>query len=186
MSLADLLERLLIDDPGVALGLPPGLELRWLGVAGFSLRYEGTTVVIDPYVSRAPLGDLVRRRATVSDPVAVDRWLPRADAVLVGHTHFDHAVDVPALARRDGAAVYGSRSAKHLLGLFGLADRAVEVEPHRPYEIGPFEVTFVPSVTIGQGSVIGGGVWLTRGVPAHSRVLQAPLRADCFAYGAGI
>ena len=137
---------LLIDDPGVALGLPPGLELRWLGVAGFSLRYEGTTVVIDPYVSRAPLGDLVRRRATVSDPVAVDRWLPRADAVLVGHTHFDHAVDVPALARRDGAAVYGSRSAKHLLGLFGLADRAVEVEPHRPYEIGPFEVTFVPSV----------------------------------------
>ncbi len=46
--------------------------------------------------------------------------------------------------------------------------------------------TILGRVTIGQGSVIGGGVWLTRGVPAHSRVLQAPLRADSFADGAGI
>jgi L-ascorbate metabolism protein UlaG (beta-lactamase superfamily) len=45
-----------------------------------------------------------------------------------------------------GATVYGSRSANHLLGLHGLAERGIEVEPHRRYEIGPFTVTFVPSV----------------------------------------
>ena len=127
------------------LDLPPGLDLRWLGVAGFSLSYEGTRLLIDPYVSRVSLGDMVRRRTALPDRNLIDTWLPRADAVLLGHTHFDHAVDAPAVARRDGATVYGSESAKHLLALHGLADRAVAVEPHRVYEIGPFEVTFVPS-----------------------------------------
>lgn len=142
-------DRATVADLAVAppdLGLPPGLEVRWLGVAGFVLCYEGTTVLIDPYVSRAPLGDMVRRRTVLPDRSLVDRWVPRADAVLVGHTHFDHALDAPEIARRDGATVYGSTSAQHLLALHGLADRAVVVEPHRVYEIGPFEVTFVPSV----------------------------------------
>jgi L-ascorbate metabolism protein UlaG (beta-lactamase superfamily) len=137
---------LTVDPHGPALGLPPGLDLRWLGVAGFALSYQGTTVLIDPYVTRLPLGDLVRRRTVTSDRATVDRWLPRADAVLVGHTHFDHVVDVPTIAGRDRATVYGSRSAAHLMGLYGLRDLAVDVEPHRTYEIGPFEVTFVPSV----------------------------------------
>jgi serine O-acetyltransferase len=41
-------------------------------------------------------------------------------------------------------------------------------------------------VTIGRGAIIGGGVWLTKSVPPHGRVLQAPARADSFADGAGI
>jgi L-ascorbate metabolism protein UlaG (beta-lactamase superfamily) len=31
------------------------------------------------------------------------------------------------------------------MDLHGLAGLAVEVEPHRPYELGPYKVTFVPS-----------------------------------------
>lgn len=128
------------------LGLPLGLEIAWLGVAGFSLSYDGTTILIDPYVSRVPLADLLRRRTVVPDVSQIDSWIPRADAILVGHTHFDHVMDTPEIARRDGATVYGSRSAHHLMGLYGLARQSVEVDAHRVYEIGPFEVTFVPSV----------------------------------------
>ena len=128
------------------LGLPPGVEVRWLGVAGFAITCEGTTILIDPYVSRRPVGDLLRRKVWGSDPVLLDRHVPKADAILLGHTHFDHALDAPAVARRDGATVYGGTSARHLMGLHGLADQAVEVEAHQVYEIGPFEVTFVPSV----------------------------------------
>ena len=32
------------------------------------------------------------------------------------------------------------------MALHGLAERAVEVEPYRTYELGPFEVSFTPSV----------------------------------------
>lgn len=128
------------------LGLPPGVEVTWLGVAGFAITYEGTTVLIDPFVTRRPVGDLLRRRVWSSDRALLDRHVPKADAILLGHTHFDHALDAPAIARRDGAKVYGGTSATALLGLHGLHDQAVTVEPRRTYEIGPFEVTFVPSV----------------------------------------
>jgi L-ascorbate metabolism protein UlaG (beta-lactamase superfamily) len=128
------------------LGLPAGVDVRWLGVAGFAITCEGTTILIDPYVTRRPVGDLLRRRVWGSDPAVLDRHVPRADAILLGHTHFDHALDAPAIARRDGATVYGGSSARTLMGLHGLADRAVEVDAHRVYEIGPFSVTFVPSV----------------------------------------
>ena len=40
-------------------------------------------------------------------------------------------------------------------------------------------------ITIGEGSVIGGNVWLTRSVPPHSRILQGPSR-ETFENGAGI
>lgn len=127
-------------------GLPRGLELTWIGTAGFRLAYEGTVIWIDPYVTRLPLGALVRRRVVPSDEAQVARHVDRADAVLVGHTHFDHALDVPAIARRTGCRAYGSASLEHLMGLHGLAGQAVVVEPHRSYEVGPFRFRFVPSV----------------------------------------
>lgn len=127
-------------------GLPDSVEVRFLGVAGFALTCEGTTVLIDPYVTRFGLGDMVRRKVVAPDLAAIDRWVPTADAVLVGHTHFDHALDVPAIARRDGCPVYGGESLRTLMGLHGRAEQAVVVEPHRPVEVGPFTVTFVPSL----------------------------------------
>lgn len=125
--------------------LPVGLSLQWLGTAGFRMAYQGVAIAIDPYLSRAPVGDVVRRRTLGSDAARVDLVDP-VDAVLIGHTHFDHAVDAPRLAARDGATIYGSPSAAALMALHGLQDQAVVAEAHTIYEIGPFEVTFVPSV----------------------------------------
>jgi L-ascorbate metabolism protein UlaG (beta-lactamase superfamily) len=127
----------------VPLGLPDGLELEWLGVAGYRLAYEGTSVLVDPYVSRAPLRALILRRPALPDRALIDRYVARSDAILIGHTHWDHAVDAPAIARRDGASVYGSDSLARLMALHGQA--SVVVEPHKRYEIGPFTVSFTPS-----------------------------------------
>jgi L-ascorbate metabolism protein UlaG (beta-lactamase superfamily) len=131
------------------LQLPAGLELEWLGVSGYRFTYEDRTLVVDPYLSRVPLRDLVLRRRAVPDPAALDRFLTAPGetvGVLVGHTHFDHAVDAPEIARRSGCRAYGSRSLVKLMALHGLAGQAVEAEPYRTYELGPFEVSFTPSV----------------------------------------
>ncbi|HEX2358526.1 MAG TPA: MBL fold metallo-hydrolase [Solirubrobacterales bacterium] len=132
-----------------SLQLAPELEVDWLGVSGYRLTYEGKSLYIDPYVSRVPLRDMLLRRPAIPDTAALDRYLPppgrEAVGVLVGHTHFDHAVDAPAVARRFGCDAYGSSSLARLMALHGLEDRAVEVEPYRVYELGPFEVSFVPS-----------------------------------------
>lgn len=131
------------------LGLPAGLEVVWLGVAGYRLTYEGHTIFVDPYVSRVSLRDTLRGRPALPDPARIERHIrPPGDVlgVLVGHTHFDHAIDVPAIARRFECPAYGSASLARLMRLHGEHARAVEVEPHRRYELGPFTVSFVPSL----------------------------------------
>ncbi len=133
----------------VPLGLPDGLELQWLGVSGYRISYAGHTLFIDPYVSRVSLRALLRREPAQPDPALIDRYIgdPPGSVVgvLVGHTHFDHAVDAPAVARRFGCRAYGSDSLVALMALYGLAHSAVSVEPYRRYELGPFTVSFVPS-----------------------------------------
>lgn len=131
-----------------ALALPAGVEIEWLGVSGYRISGEGHTIFVDPYLSRAPLRSLLLRRPTLPDPSALDRFVKapgKVVGVLVGHTHFDHAVDAPAIARRFDCKAYGSDSLQRLMALHGLADRAVEVEPYRTYELGPFEIGFTPS-----------------------------------------
>jgi L-ascorbate metabolism protein UlaG (beta-lactamase superfamily) len=130
---------------GAPLPLAKGLELTWLGTAGFRLAYQGVVVWIDPYVTRLSLVDLLRRRAVPPSQEAIGRWIDRADAVLVGHTHFDHALDVPAIAKRTACKVYGSQSLANLMHLYQLGDQAVVVEPKQDYEVGPFKFHFVPS-----------------------------------------
>lgn len=90
-----------------------GLTLRSLGVTGFELTDGTTTVLLDPTPTRpSPL-------ALITGPIDADPALgakvcPRADVILVNHTHFDHALDVPAVARRTGALVVGSQNTINL------------------------------------------------------------------------
>jgi len=133
-----------------SLALPSGLELEWLGVAGYRLSYAGHTLYIDPYLSRVPIGAVLARRATKADFALHERYLGdghgQVVGVLVGHTHFDHAIDVPAVARRFQAPVFGSSSLVNLMALHGMREQAVQVQAHHTYELGPFAVSFVPSL----------------------------------------
>lgn len=159
------------------------VRVQWLGTAGFAIEHAGTVVLIDPYVTRASLRRCLLSRL-VSDPAAVARHTPRADAIVAGHTHFDHALDIPAIARSTGATVFGSRSAVALCRAAGVPEaraRNVERAPgSEPVvaEIGPFRLRFHPS--------------------AHSRLLlgrvpfpgeitdcdELPLRAERYRCGA--
>src|SRR5258706_11770524 len=88
--------------------------MRWLGVAGIELSVGGRTLLIDPFVSRPPARRLWAGRVG-SDGALVAEKVPRGDVGLVTHAHWDHIMDVPEVARRTGAAVYGSPNACALL-----------------------------------------------------------------------
>ncbi|WP_338046459.1 MBL fold metallo-hydrolase [Polyangium spumosum] len=126
------------------------LTLRWLGTAGFEITCEDHVLLIDPYVTRASLARCITS-PLAPDLGAVGRYIGRADAVIVGHTHFDHALDVPLIAKRTGARVFGSRSAAALCRAAGVPEARVEVVERAPgqapivREIGPFRLRFVPS-----------------------------------------
>src|SRR3954451_13638969 len=130
------------------LGLPAGLDIEWLGVAGHRLSYQGVTLFVDPYVSRVPLRAVLSRRPALPDAALVERYLTapgEVAGVLVGHTHFDHAIDVPAVVRHHGCPAYGSASLARLMRLHGLRGRAVGGEARQRYDLGPFPVRFIPS-----------------------------------------
>ena len=103
-----------------------GLTLRSLGVSGFELTDGTTTVLMDPTPTRpGPL-------ALITGPIDADRELgakvcPKADVILVNHTHFDHALDVAAIARRTGALVVGSQNTVNLALSRGVAKEKTRV-----------------------------------------------------------
>lgn len=126
------------------------IRVRWLGTAGFAVEHDGYTLLVDPYVTRASLARCITAPLR-PDASAVARHVPRADAIVVGHTHFDHALDTPLVALRTGARVFGSRSAALLCRSQGVPAERVEDVQGEPgqapieREVGPFRLRFVPS-----------------------------------------
>ncbi|MEV7416274.1 MBL fold metallo-hydrolase [Streptomyces sp. NPDC089919] len=70
------------------------LSVTWAGHASWIVRIGGLTILTDPVWSRKILGTPARMT-----PVGV-RWedLPRIDAVVISHNHYDH-LDAPTLRR---------------------------------------------------------------------------------------
>ena len=88
----------------VPLGLPPGLELSWLGVSGYRLTYEGVSLFIDPYVSRVPLRSLLLRRVALPDEALIDRYAARR-AASPGCSSGTRTSTTPSTRRRSPAAI---------------------------------------------------------------------------------
>lgn len=126
------------------------VRVRWLGTAGFAIEHRGHVLLLDPYVTRASLAACLARPLR-PDLEAIARHVPRADAIVLGHTHFDHALDVPAIAARTRARVFGSTSAATLCRSRGIAADQIDVVEtvagNDPVEreVGPFALRFVPS-----------------------------------------
>ena len=100
------------------------VELRFLGVAGWLIRKGDAAVLTAPLFSNPGL-----LRAGLQeihpDPDRIERHLPDVSdvtAILVGHGHYDHLMDVPyiALQRAPRAVVFGNRTVGHQLAPFGL------------------------------------------------------------------
>lgn len=99
------------------------LKLSYLGTAGWEISDGQTVVLVDPYLTRLK-SDTPNDRASVSDPrplvgdndfvtsdqAVIDAHIKRADYILVTHTHVDHVLDVPYIARKTGALIIGTES----------------------------------------------------------------------------
>lgn len=123
-------------------------ELRWLGTAGFVVRAGGTTLLIDPFLSRPALPEVAVRPLVPHEPALRAHLPSRVDAILCSHGHYDHLLDAPRIARLTGAAFVGSASACHFARAEGVPDgQLVEVPPAGlRRRCGAIDVRFVPSL----------------------------------------
>jgi L-ascorbate metabolism protein UlaG (beta-lactamase superfamily) len=97
--------------PATARATSP-ITVRWLGHASFEIVSSGgTRLLIDPWFTQSPVA---------SDSVkATAYWTAahRPSAILVSHSHFDHAGDAKAIAQASGAPVVGTFDYVGSLGL---------------------------------------------------------------------
>lgn len=123
-----------------------GLRLTWLGTAGFVIESRETTLLIDPFVTRPGLRRLLG--PMVPDDLAIARHVPKkVDAVLCGHSHFDHIGDAPRIVRITRAKLVGSASTCAWGAAEGLSEDQLVRIPARGAVVrfGDIEVRFVPS-----------------------------------------
>lgn len=94
-----------------------GIRAQYFGVSTLLIRAGATSIMIDGFFSRpGPLRLLLPIRPNKS---RIERALKLGDidkvtALLVAHSHFDHAMDVTAVARKTHAVVYGSESTANI------------------------------------------------------------------------
>jgi L-ascorbate metabolism protein UlaG (beta-lactamase superfamily) len=75
---------------------PDVLTIRWYGTSNYELNFRDRVVLLDNFYDRGP-----RMRSLGFRPDEV----VRADAVLIGHPHYDHISDAAQVATRTGAPV---------------------------------------------------------------------------------
>lgn len=130
------------------------LTARWYGTTAVLLQAGDEAIFIDPFFSR-PQGLLrmLRDAPIAPDEPLIADWLARAGvkqlrAVLVSHSHFDHAMDAGVVARQTGAMLIGSRSTANIGLGAGLADEQTVIvngASAAPIELGGFRVRFIAS-----------------------------------------
>jgi L-ascorbate metabolism protein UlaG (beta-lactamase superfamily) len=121
-----------------------GGTVTWTGVAGLVLEVRGVRVAFDPFVTRPGLFATLFRRAR-PDEASVAARFSALDAAFVGHTHYDHAMDLPAVARASPrATIHGSATTTEACRRLGVGERSLRtLRDGEAVEVGPFRVEAV-------------------------------------------
>ena len=105
------------------------VSITYLGVSGLLIEHQGHVLLTAPFFSNPSLAMVMPRLTRLlrssprisADTQAIDKMLPRsadrATAILVGHGHYDHLMDIPFIAtkRATKARIYGAPSVRHML-----------------------------------------------------------------------
>ncbi len=114
---------------------PAGVHVTYLGTGGLLIERNGAAILSAPYFAnnslfRVGLWCLAPRNNLV------DQYLPALDdvqAILVGHAHYDHLLDLPYLwaGRGRHTQIFGNRSMRNLLHGAHPQPSTVDVEAGR-------------------------------------------------------
>lgn len=127
------------------------VTVTWLGVTTLLFDDGETQILIDGFFSRPTLADILLRRRVNNDAAIIDYAMNkfrmrRLAAIIPVHSHFDHAMDVGAIANRSSASILGSESTAQIARGAGVPeDQITVVEQEANFEFGNFRVTLRPA-----------------------------------------
>ncbi|HWJ10645.1 MAG TPA: MBL fold metallo-hydrolase [Nocardioides sp.] len=124
--------------------------VTFLGVSSVLIDDGETAVLTDGFFSRPSMGRVLLGRLA-PDEARIDAALRRAGidrlaVVAPVHTHYDHAMDSPAVVRRTGAVLAGGTSTANIGRGAGLPeDRIRTIVPGEAQRFGAFRLTWLES-----------------------------------------
>ena len=131
----------------------PGVKVSFLGVATLLIDDGETALLTDGFFSRPGMPQMFFGKVE-PDLDAISRGLQRAGipartgklaAVIPVHSHYDHSMDAPEVAKRTGALLLGSESTANVGRGWGLPEAQIRVaKVGEPMQFGRFTVTLFP------------------------------------------
>jgi L-ascorbate metabolism protein UlaG (beta-lactamase superfamily) len=121
------------------------VDVTFLGTGGFLVEHGRDALLVGPFFTNPTLGELATQDI-YSDAAPIHAFLPaaaaRARAIVVGHAHYDHLMDVPYIAVKvaSQATLYANDAAGKVLAPFApelSPDRIVSVETPPPGACAP-------------------------------------------------
>ncbi|AQS59100.1 metal-dependent hydrolase [Desulforamulus ferrireducens] len=113
------------------------MQITFLGHAAFLLKFNGTTIVIDPFLT--------------GNPVAPANINIQPDYILVSHGHSDHSSDVLALAKGSGSTVVAVFELANYYARQGVKAHGMHIGG--AHDFGPFKLKLTQAL---HGNSVGG------------------------------
>lgn len=156
---------------------PGAVRATFLGTSSVLIRDGATSLLVDGFFTRPSLVRVVTTRIG-PDRRIIDACLARAgidslDAVLCAHSHYDHALDSPVIAKIFDAPLIGSESTVNLGRGYGLPENLlVTARDGETFVFGDFEVTLVEGLH-SPGDIASGGIDVPFAPPARYRAWRS-------------
>lgn len=134
-----------------------GVRVTWLGVTTLLFDDGETQILVDGFVSRPDIFDVIFRRPIVSSAATVNYALDefrmrRLAAIIPTHSHYNHAMDVGAIANRTSAAVVGTESTANIARGAGVPEGQIVLATNGDTMMfGQFTVTLITTRHVPNG-----------------------------------
>ena len=148
------------------------VTVTWLGVTTLLFDDGETQILIDGFFSRPSITEILLDSPVNNDAAMINYAMNefrmrRLAAIIPVHSHFDHAMDIGAIANRSSASIVGSESTAQVARGAGVPeDQITVVNSATTFEFGNFKVTLRPNSHAPLG-------W--RGSVPLDGVIEAPL-----------
>lgn len=141
---------------------PDAVTVTWLGVSTLLFDDGETQILIDGFFSRPSVADIlfdvpVQSNAAEINFILDEYEMRRLAAIIPVHSHFDHAMDIGAIANRSSASILGSESIAQIARGAGVPeDQIAVIDNDGLFTFGEFTVTMIDSAhaPIGWGGAV--------------------------------
>lgn len=160
------------------------VTVTWLGVSNLLFDDGETQILIDGTFTRISPFEIVTLRPVSSDfatvnQVLADYRINALAAIVPVHSHFDHALDVGAVANRTSAVVLGSESTANIARGAGLPVEQYQIlASGESRQFGRFTITMIDSLHAPVG--IGDKPWFAGSI---AEPLVQPARVSAWKEG---